>query len=1135
MRDIKAKYLRLVDLDNEADAVTNQSVSLLTDFQSTLFSDSSNFTLGFIAIKHMSDRTFQSLLSDVRPKYIFDLRRVPTFSIGVLNRKTIFALFDAYKIRYLDVAGALDISSPRDASSNPKLLMPKIMQTLLRTRKPLVGPVLLFLDEEFINEQFIDGVESALPHQDGRGWEIVLWQEGSPSILDTAVRKTVFISHANPEDNDAALWFGARLAAEGYEIWSDITKLIGGEYFWDSIENIIRNKSGCVIVLLSRKGHDKAGVLDEVNVAISTERQLKLDTFVLPVRVDDLPFGQIRANLARKNVIDGSKNLSNALTEILTALEDMNLPKEVDDVSYALSTWRKSREEVDGRADPRTYLTIQNAVEVSHWPNPLRKSPLPRLLPRFQSDVVRPFLATGHVSGGHLCFAEGAELERWFADRDLAEVGASAALVNGLDEDVIGALDLSWSEARRAVSRIVRSSWNEMCRQRGLLRYEMSSGHSCWYVPIAGDGITEVQFVDVDGKKKRRNLVGRSNKRGVYWHLGIEANFDHTSNLVRLRSHVIFSYDGKRPIVSNSKQHSLRRAFCRNWWNDRWRTLIQGMLSFLAQGRDEICLPVSPSSSIRVRSCLSIVDGFERGGTLTYYEEPPLEFGHNQRALDPREGLMLYGPHKFVRNPKSVRIGVVGAPEGIELFSQWCIQFKKLTKTESEASGVHQVPFIGFDAVFGAEWPVSPIVSRPIPRTDLLNAIRLSEKHQAVAKTVGLFVDEIYQAVHQDDVNVDIWFVVVPEEVFVLGRPTSRVPRDIAVRPDNPLTRRIAARFTLDSPSLFAKDNEVARVFEYHADFHHQLKNRLLDVKAVTQIFRESSIMHAISTSSEEQQEEGENNREREQQRGLQGSRRMQEPSDVHWNIGTACYFKSGGRPWKVTTARPGVCYVGLIFKRDPRRGGNNHCCGAQLFLESGEGVVFKGALGPWYSADSKQFHLSKAEAKNLMTVALDSYRAEHNVYPLEVFVHGRTRFNYAELEGFREAARHETEVTGVRITRTSEVKLYTDGLHPVNRGTALMVSEKLGYLWTSGFVEHLQTYQGRETPNPLRVEICGESNASLSTVLKDVMTLTKMNFNSCVFADGMPVSMRFADAIGDVLVSTYDREVPPLPFRHYI
>ena len=180
-----AEYLRLVEDDFESSE--NKSVvdtGTYTD-QISLFSDESRAALGFIAVAKMSDTKFQELLSDIRPNFIFDLRRIPAFSIGVLTRKTVFALFEASKARYYDVSGALDIKSTRDASSNPRLLVPKIMQLLLRRQRPLVGPILFFVDDEYLDDKFLNGVAEALPHEDGRGWDIAVWDEdtATPPVL----------------------------------------------------------------------------------------------------------------------------------------------------------------------------------------------------------------------------------------------------------------------------------------------------------------------------------------------------------------------------------------------------------------------------------------------------------------------------------------------------------------------------------------------------------------------------------------------------------------------------------------------------------------------------------------------------------------------------------------------------------------------------------------------------------------------------------------------------------------------------------------------------------------------------------------------------------------------------------------
>lgn len=72
------------------------------------------------------------------------------------------------------------------------------------------------------------------------------------------------------------------------------------------------------------------------------------------------------------------------------------------------------------------------------------------------------------------------------------------------------------------------------------------------------------------------------------------------------------------------------------------------------------------------------------------------------------------------------------------------------------------------------------------------------------------------------------------------------------------------------------------------------------------------------------------------------------------------------------------------------------------------------------------------------------------------------------------------------------------------------------------------------EVPNPLSVEIC-RGEADIVTVLKDVFALTKLNYNTCRFGDGKPITLKFADAIGEVLVTRPIKDAPPLPFMYYI
>jgi hypothetical protein len=57
-----------------------------------------------------------------------------------------------------------------------------------------------------------------------------------------------------------------------------------------------------------------------------------------------------------------------------------------------------------------------------------------------------------------------------------------------------------------------------------------------------------------------------------------------------------------------------------------------------------------------------------------------------------------------------------------------------------------------------------------------------------------------------------------------------------------------------------------------------------------------------------------------------------------------------------------------------------------------------------------------------------------------------------------------------------------------------------------------------------------------LVKVMGDVLGLTKINYNGCDFASGQPVTLKFADRVGEILTaSPRGMEAPPMPFRFYI
>lgn len=500
---------------------------------------------------------------------------------------------------------------------------------------------------------------------------------------------------------------------------------------------------------------------------------------------------------------------------------------------------------------------------------------------------------------------------------------------------------------------------------------------------------------------------------------------------------------------------------------------------------------------------------------LIKLDEPTLLFAHDQAMEDPRDGLTLFGTLDKAQ-VYGIRAGVIGTRDGIRRYKEWV---RKIQQPLYEAETIEHRPiYPGFETTFKIPWNPEPLIERVIDDSDL-DCVHLADQHQRVFKTVEVYSSRIIDADNKEENKVDVWFVVIPEKVWKYCRPKSTVEASLRVQSDEGMSAKRGKKL-LKQPSMFEEENTAAVPYHYELNFHNQLKARLLDKKILTQIIRETTIAPDDFIND-----------------AGRYLRQVDKPSTIAWNLSTAVFYKAGGRPWKINNVRDGVCYIGLVFKRDESNTDQRYaCCAAQMFLDSGDGVVFKRVDGPWYIPGTNTFHLSTEAAKKIIGMAVDAYKEHHegNKPPSELFIHGKAQFDDDEWKGFSQAVDVGTNLVGVRIRDESHFKLFRKQTRAVLRGTAYIRNRRTAYLWTKGFIPRLQTYPGRAVPKPLLVDVC-RGSADINTVLNDIMALTKLNYNTCVFADGSPVTLRFADAVGEILTAGPIKDIAPLPFRHYI
>jgi hypothetical protein len=508
---------------------------------------------------------------------------------------------------------------------------------------------------------------------------------------------------------------------------------------------------------------------------------------------------------------------------------------------------------------------------------------------------------------------------------------------------------------------------------------------------------------------------------------------------------------------------------------------------------------------------------------LIHVPEPLLEFRFGQKLVYPRDGLFLYGPVDGGR--PAVNYGAIGTPAGLSRLERWAEMLGGFLPPPPPRKGAkliepQHVAYPGFSAAFNSGWPAKPsVIIATIDGDALGRALRIANRNEAIKAAVDLYVEPLIAASARIEDPPSFWFVVIPEEVYELGRPLSKVPLPERIQGSVRMTRSEAVALE-DQHTLFGLDEAEAEVYKYATHFRRQLKARLLNDKVVTQIVRETTL-----TPNDFLKSNG------------QPKRRVEDPATIAWKLSTSAYYKTGGRPWQLADVRGGVCYVGLAYKRrNPDSDDRFSVCAAQMFLSSGVGVVFRGALGPWYRADSEQFHLDEEAARDLAEMVVNEYREQHaNEPPVELFLHAKSSFTEEEWRGFQKGAGHRTNVVCIQIADAKDnMKLFRPGKYPVLRGSALLLENDQAFLWTAGYVPRLDTYIGPETPNPLLVRR-QRGQCAFDQILRDIMGLTKINFNSCLHNDRLPVTIRFADAVGEIMLAAPQSGEPRLPFKFYI
>lgn len=417
----------------------------------------------------------------------------------------------------------------------------------------------------------------------------------------TQPRDVLLLSHANPDDNEFTLWLALQLAKEGYRVWSDLTKLLGGEVFWDDIEDVIRQSAVKVLFVLSRISNSRDGALRELHLAQGLAKREKLKDFVIPLHIDDLPYSEVTIELTRVNAIPFEKSWAAGLATLLKKLEEDAVPQRSNFNPTAVNQWWRTKfsAEEGVRSEPEEYLS--NWFEVSLPEHVYFHTVARKTIGKVELTGPLPYPA---IQDGIslVTFAKASDFEgKLDPDFYIAEESPPLSVQQLLDTTDFG----------KHLFRLLRLAWELTLAERKLPIYELANQVKSLYFPKDLLPNDKAFYIGVDGNRTYRAMVGYSTRTnpttGVskkrYWHFGLEARpMVHPALAFVMKPHVGFTSDGATLWESKKMLASARRSQCKAWWNDKWRDMILAAMTHLADGDGVIRMKLGSDINLSLAS-----------------------------------------------------------------------------------------------------------------------------------------------------------------------------------------------------------------------------------------------------------------------------------------------------------------------------------------------------------------------------------------------------------------------------------------------------------------------------------------------------------------------------------------------------
>jgi hypothetical protein len=490
--------------------------------------------------------------------------------------------------------------------------------------------------------------------------------------------------------------------------------------------------------------------------------------------------------------------------------------------------------------------------------------------------------------------------------------------------------------------------------------------------------------------------------------------------------------------------------------------------------------------------------------------EPDLEFGHGGLSPEPKRGLKENGPFDQQQSPELIRLGLVGPQEEIQAVKLWIPKLNgMLVSREGNSRRFRDYP--GAARAFSAKFEVVPQFVRGLDEARWQAACSTRSPTGQFDSLLELYEGRIASLF--GDKRPDCILVCFPEIVATLRIANPK----LSERERNALERlqqeEDSAQMSLFDAS--PEEQQLAAELRPQADellfrsFYRALKARSMSHKNAIpiQVVRRHTYIEMEATQSE---------------------------ATRAWNLGTSLYYKSGRIPWRPSGLAANTCFVGVSFHHLKRRGSDlMYASVAQAFANDLEPFALKGASVPPSQRRDHEPYLMQDQARELASRIIGAYELQVGMPPSRLVIHKTSRYQPEEEAGFREAAHQRVSACDLIWLRETSLRLLRKGMQEPWRGTLCSLSANEHYLFTTGYVPYWDEYPGPHVPAPIQIGSVGETD--IKARAREILALSKMNWNSSEGVGRHPITLSFARKVGSVMTEMSEDPEPNPSYRFYM